>query len=78
MHTYYSANKALLCSSYMPTASFILPNGLMSYKGSDQFTDQCVFELMIFSILSTNLNDIAIPDVQETEACCSTVSLSAR
>ena len=78
--SYYSANMAMVYSNNTPAAPPTWSNGSVGYNGTDQFSDQYIFDPNnAYGFLEpTNFSGIAIPDVQEAEAYYSIVALSAR
>lgn len=78
--SYYSANMAMVYSNNTPSPSPIWSNGSMGYNGTDQYSEQYIFDPNnAYGFLNpTNFSGIAIPDVQEAEAYYSIVALSAR
>ena len=80
VNSYYNANMAMVYSNNTPSAPPPWFNGTMGYKGTDQYTNQYIFDPNnAYGFLDpTNFSGIAIPDVPEAEAYYSIVALSAR
>ncbi|KAL8828021.1 MAG: hypothetical protein Q9191_002838 [Dirinaria sp. TL-2023a] len=80
VNSYYGANMATIFSNSTPATPPVWSNGSMGYNGTDQFSDQYIFDPNNgYGFLEpTNFSGIAIPDVQEAEAYYSIVALSAR
>ena len=80
VNSYYSANMAMVYSNSTPTVPPPWSNGTMSYNGTDQYSNQYIFNPNnAYGFLeSTNFTGVAIPDVQEADAYYSIVALSAR
>lgn len=78
--SYYSANMAMVYSKNRPAAPPSWSNGTMSYNGTDQYSEQYIFDPNnAYGFLEpANFSGIAIPDIQEAEAYYSIVALSAR
>ena len=80
VNSYYSANMAMVYSSNTPAVPPPWSNGTMPYNGTDQYSEQYMFDPNnAYGFLEpANFSGIAIPDVQEVEAYYSIVALSAR
>jgi hypothetical protein len=78
--SYYSANMAMVYSNNTPAAPPPWSNGTMGYNGTDQYSEQYIFDPNnAYGFLEpANFSGIAIPDVKEAEAYYSIVALSAR
>lgn len=78
--SYYSANMAMVYSKNTPAAPPSWSNGTMGYNGTDQYSEQYIFDPNnAYGFLEpANFSGIAIPDIQEAEAYYSIVALSAR
>jgi len=78
--SYYSANMAMVYSKNTPAAPPPWSNGTMGYNGTDQYSEQYIFDPNnAYGFLEpANFSGIAIPDIQEAEAYYSIVALSAR
>lgn len=80
VNSYYSANMAMVYSNSTPETPPIWSNGSMGYNGTDQYSDQYIFDPNnAYGFLDpNNFSGVAIPDVEEVEAYYSIVALSAR